>query len=71
MIEITCTQTDKTRIIQALHAGMGSIENGVCLFPRKAQFCIQDRDASCMNCLKTKIKWNIVQNRKAGVDHAT
>ena len=64
MIEITCSQTDKKRLIEALNAGMNSIENGVCLFPAKARFCILDKDASCKNCLSTKIKWNIT-TRKA------
>ncbi len=57
MIEIHCTETQKRRIIQALEAGMTNINDATCLFPRKAAFCGLDSEASCKNCLATKIKW--------------
>ena len=69
MIEITCTETQKRRIIAALETGMGSIDGAVCLFPNKANFCILDPKASCKDCLSRKIKWHIV-TRKGSAAHA-
>lgn len=59
MIEITCTKTDKTRIIDAI------TDSGACLFPRKQTFCSMDRDADCRKCLETKIKWHIKERSAA------
>lgn len=66
MIEITCTKTEKTRIIDALaHSGFP------CLFPRKAAFCSLDRASDCRDCLEKKIRWNVHVPARRGVAPAT
>lgn len=69
MIEITCTKTEKQRLI-ALMKNMQGIKDATCLFLRAANFCLTNHDASRKNCVKTRIKWNIVSNKKAGETHA-
>lgn len=64
MIEITCTALEKSRIIAALNRGMGGITDAVCLFPRKAVFCLDQPGVDCDKCLATKIKWTVVAPRR-------
>ena len=64
MIEIRCTPREKQRIIKALTVGMPSIGDVPCLFPKKASFCILDRDATCEKCLEGKIKWDIKETAR-------
>lgn len=59
MIEITCTKTDKARIINAI------TDSAVCLFPRKQSFCALSRDFDCRKCLEEKIKWTIKERGAA------
>lgn len=63
MIEITCTALERKRIIAALNRGMGGITDAVCLFPRKAAFCLDQPGTDCDKCLASKIKWNVVATR--------
>ena len=65
MIEITCTPTEKRRLEQALLSGMADIADAACLFPRKAAHCAVIPESDCKKCIRTKIKWNVV-DRKAG-----
>lgn len=66
MIEITCTKTEKTRIIDALvHSGFP------CLFPRKSAFCSLGRRLDCKDCLEKKIRWNVRVPAGRGVAPAT
>lgn len=55
MIEITCTKTEKKKIIDApLRMDLP------CLFPHTAKMCAVDyANYNCKKCLETKIKWNI------------
>ena len=64
MIEIRCTAREKTRIIKALEAGMTSIPDAACLFPKKASFCVLDKDSSCAGCLERKIRWDIKETAR-------
>lgn len=59
MIEITCSKTEKEKLINTLE-----VMPIPCLFPRKAQTCYLSKENSCRKCLETKIKWN-VKNRGA------
>lgn len=51
MIEITCTKTEKKKIIKGLQR-----INLPCIFPRKARTC---RLKPCRQCIEEGIKWNI------------
>lgn len=64
MIEITCTALEKARIITALNHGMIAIKDAVCLFPRKATFCLDQPGTDCNKCLTSKIKWTVVEPKR-------
>lgn len=59
MIEITCTKTEKEKLISTLE-----IMPIPCLFPKKAQTCYLDKGNSCRKCLEAKIKWSVREKKK-------
>lgn len=56
MIEITCTEKEKEKLISLFE-----IMPIPCLFPAKAKTCFLSKDNNCRKCCETKIKWNIRQ----------
>ncbi len=54
MIEITCTNAEKRKIIKAL-----SVMETPCLFPKSMKSCAFDLTMDCKKCLERKIKWVI------------
>ena len=63
MIEIKCTATEKKRLMAALNQGMSAIDDAICLFPRKAAFCLNQPDTDCDKCIASKIKWTVTKAR--------
>ena len=43
---------------------MTSIPDAACLFPKKASFCVLDKDSSCAGCLERKIRWDIKETAR-------
>ena len=60
-MEITCTRTQKKKIIDTLE----HMDNP-CLFPRAQSTCYLNRSASCRDCLEKRITWNITERQKKG-----
>lgn len=58
MIEITCTKTEKEKLISTLETMPIP-----CLFPKKAKTCYLDKGNSCRKCLETKIKWDVREKK--------
>lgn len=58
MVEITCNNRQKEKIIEALLSPNG------CLWPRAQANCVYNPIADCRDCFEKKIKWHITTQRR-------